>query len=61
MSVKGAVWGTITCDEILELADKLEALTLEESLDPDADHARQVWSAAGLRELCAMRARLDKP
>ena len=55
MAVKGSVWGTITNDEIRALADKLEAITLEESLDEYAEHDRQVWDVDGLRRLAAMR------
>ena len=60
MAVNGAVYGAISNAEIRDMADKLEGLTKEESLDPTKDHSRQVWSAAGLRLLADMRDDLDK-
>lgn len=45
-------------EDILRLADELEALTREESLC-DIDYSRAEWSAAGLRELARMRTELE--
>lgn len=60
MAVDGAVYGTTSIAEIRKIADRIEYLTKEESLDPGADHARQIWSAAGLRELADRRQELAR-